>query len=244
MHEVQDEPLFDGRGRSSGCAGRRALSWLIGMAAPEARPGPHPAPSSTSHRTAASPETPAPPPPDLVLSCVNVYQQRTPHPGRRAVKPRKWQVSATSCDKLRTPGEASAPGKTAASASSPAIPAAEQGMVRRRADRRGPDRLAQAHRPRRRPGQGRAENAALPDLPRRRPAGPRRPPPEAQDRRGAALGDRDRRGNASAPCRRHPDRQRPVPAAPKEPIGASGTPGHPARQPGRCHTQTIRSRSS
>jgi integrase/recombinase XerD len=40
-----------------------------------------------------------------MLSCVNYYQQQAPHGGRRAVKPRKRQVSATPCDRLRTPGE-------------------------------------------------------------------------------------------------------------------------------------------
>jgi hypothetical protein len=40
-----------------------------------------------------------------VLGCVNFYQQRAPHPGRRAEKPRKWQVRATSRHTLKTPGE-------------------------------------------------------------------------------------------------------------------------------------------
>jgi hypothetical protein len=36
-----------------------------------------------------------------ILCCENYYQPRAPHRGRRAVKPRKRQVSATSCNRLR-----------------------------------------------------------------------------------------------------------------------------------------------
>jgi hypothetical protein len=48
--------------------------------------------------------------------------------------------------------------------------------------------LAPAARPRRRPGQGRTQDAALPGPPRRRPPVPRRPPTAPQDLRHLALG--------------------------------------------------------
>ena len=66
----------------------------------------HPAPSSTAHRTAASPQTPASPiPPILLPGCKNYYQLRTQHPGRHAAKHCREAIHATSCDRPRTPGE-------------------------------------------------------------------------------------------------------------------------------------------
>jgi hypothetical protein len=60
-------------------------------------------------------------------------------------------------------------------------------------DRRHAADLAQVHRPRRRPRQGRAQDPALPSPARRRPAGARRTAPPAEDRRHLALGRPDRR---------------------------------------------------
>jgi hypothetical protein len=55
--------------------------------------------------SAASPETPASPPPDIALGCVNYL----PLPGFHCASPAVWcsllGVSATSCNRLRTPGE-------------------------------------------------------------------------------------------------------------------------------------------
>jgi hypothetical protein len=50
-------------------------------------------------------------------------------------------------------------------------------------------------------------------------------------------------GTVSAPWPRHPDQHADVPAI-KEGTGARGTPGNPARQPGPCHTRTLKSRST
>ena len=55
--------------------------------------------------------------------------------------------------------------------------ALQPGVADRGDDRADPARLAQAPRPRRRPGQGRAQDAALPRPERRRPPGARRAPP-------------------------------------------------------------------
>jgi len=57
--------------------------------------------------------------------------------------------------------------------------------------------LAAAPRPGRRPGQSRAEDAALPRPARRCPARPRRSPPPAANPRHLALGPRHHRGLAA-----------------------------------------------
>jgi hypothetical protein len=59
-------------------------------------------------------------------------------------------------------------------------------------DRRGPAVLAAAHRPGRRPCPRRTQDPALPDPARRRKAGPRRTPAEAENPRDLALGKRHR----------------------------------------------------
>src|SRR5262249_6720509 len=64
---------------------------------------------------------------------------------------------------------------------------AQPGVADRGDDGADPARLAQAPRPRRRPGQGRAEDAALPGPARRRPPGARRTPPPLEDRRELAV---------------------------------------------------------
>jgi hypothetical protein len=59
--------------------------------------------------------------------------------------------------------------------------------------------LAEAPRPGRRPGQGRAEDPALPRSSRSRPPRPRRPPKNPQDRRDLAVGRRHRHRLAAHP---------------------------------------------
>src|SRR6266566_8543165 len=54
---------------------------------PARRPAPHPAPSSTAPRTAASPETPASPDPPTSHCLSDYYQPQAPHPGRHAAEP-------------------------------------------------------------------------------------------------------------------------------------------------------------
>jgi hypothetical protein len=69
----------------------------------------------------------------------------------------------------------------------------EQGMVRRRADRRDPPCLAQAAGTRRQPGPLRAQGPALQNPARRRPDHPRRPPAAPENTGQLALGRRHRR---------------------------------------------------
>ena len=92
-----------------------------------------------------------------------------------------------------------------------AIP--EPRVIHSRADRRHPARLAAAARPRRRPRQSRAQDAALPHPARRRPPGAQRPPPPPQDLRDLALGNRDRNclgpGHRPAPAKIHYSARRP-----------------------------------
>ena len=100
-------------------------------------------------------------------------------------------------------------------------------------------------RPGRPPGQGRAEDAALPHLARHRPPGPQRPPALSQVRRCLAVdtGDRSRLETRQLPRPGTLTSPRHIPAA-KHGTGARGTPGRPARQPGPCHTRTPKSRST
>ena len=74
---------------------------------------------------------------------------------------------------------------------------AQPGVADRRDDGADPARLAQAPRPGRRPGQGRAQDAALPRPERRRPPRARRAPPPLEDRRELAAGRADRAGLAA-----------------------------------------------
>ena len=104
--------------------------------------------------------------------------------------------------------------------------------------------LAQAAGPGRRPGQSRAQDAALPGAARRGPAGPRRAaaPPENPGDLAVGRGDHGR----LAAHRRAPasplTSAKPSLRSRKENPGARGTPGHPARQPGHRHTPTLKSR--
>src|SRR5262249_464076 len=110
----------------------------------------------------------------------------------------------------------------------------QPGLAGRIPDRRDPDRLASAAHPRRPPRQSRAQNLALPDPARRRPADPRRPAAPPEDRHNLAVGasDRDRLGPDRRPAsptltsRNHPNDQG------RRPPGARGTPGTwPASRP-------------
>ena len=107
-----------------------------------------------------------------------------------------------------------------------------------------PAGLAEAHRPGRRPGQGGAEDAALPRPARRRPPRPRRAAQAPEDRRDLALGRSGRRRLAAHPGHPAPHltSKNPSRRARKETQGP-WNPGNPARQPGRRHTQTLKSRS-
>ena len=116
----------------------------------------------------------------------------------------------------------------------------------RLANRRHPAGLAQAHRSRRRPGQGRAQGSALPCPARCRPPGTRRPAPAAENRRHLALGQPDRRRLDTHRRPRAPaltTRQR-VPCQRTSHLEERGTSGHPARQPGHCHARALQSRST
>jgi len=46
-------------------------------------------------------------------------------------------------------------------------------------------------------------------------------------------------GTASRPSPKHPDQKELVPPSKEQNPGDRGTPGHPARQPGYCHTPTL-----
>ena len=74
---------------------------------------------------------------------------------------------------------------------------------------------------------------------------PQRPAPPPENLRHLALGtsDRDRLGTDRRPARRPMISTKPPRRSRKEP-GARGTPGHPARQPGRRHTRALISRST
>ena len=118
---------------------------------------------------------------------------------------------------------------------------AQPGVADRRDDGADPARLAQAPRPGRRPGQGRAQDAALPRPERRRPPRARRAPPPLEDRRELAVGRADRAGLAAyLRTAGHRLTSTDPSLRPKEAHGACGNPRHPARQPGHSHTQTLK----
>ena len=95
-------------------------------------------------------------------------------------------------------------------------------------DRRDLAVLAAAHRPGRRPGPRRAQDPALPDPARRREAGPRRPPPAAENPRHLALGRRHRHrlGPDHRPATRTLTSGKPSLRHGRSNPGARGTPGH------------------
>ena len=116
----------------------------------------------------------------------------------------------------------------------------QPGLDDRRDDRAGPAVLAQADRAGRRPGRGRAQDAALPRPERCRPPGPRRTPQTLEDPRQLAMGRGDHPGLAA-------DHRPPRPRLtctnpslqPAEPIRDLWNPAAPARQPEDCHAQTV-----
>jgi hypothetical protein len=102
-------------------------------------------------------------------------------------------------------------------------------LVAARVDRRRPDRLDPDHPARRSLGQGRAETAALPTPPHRRPDHPPRPPHPHQDRRRLALGRPARR--RVQPPRRHPTTPAGLTSQPDPARPRSRTPGEPDTRP-------------
>ena len=129
----------------------------------------------------------------------------------------------------------------------------QPGLDPDRRDRRRPDRLAATARPRRRPGQGRTQDAAVPDAARPRPPHPRRPPTPAPAPGQLALGRPDRRRvrhDHDHPrthlTRIEPDRhhdQEPSETRTGAPPGTTTTPSRrsaPSTTPSKINTDQIR----
>ena len=97
--------------------------------------------------------------------------------------------------------------------------------------------------PGRRPRQGRAQDTALPGAAHRRPPGTRRTAALPENPGHLAVGRCDH-GRVAA-YRRDPASPLTSANRPRDPgrrtPGPRGTPGHPARQPGHCHTPTLKS---
>jgi hypothetical protein len=160
---------------------------------------------------------------------------RPPRPTRRQTRPAGLPGGPSPRPR---PGRGLHPQRQEHRAGTPAVQAlpAEPGLVHRRGDRRGPAGLAAASVPDRRPGQGRAEDLALPAPAHRRPRHPRPTPTQDPHPRNLALGPRvghrtDLRthpANASLnPC--GPCRSTRKPAQPVELATAGTTAGPPTR---------------